>query len=280
MKNIEPKLSSIDEEIEYCLAGKKLFGDDFTEDQIRQWFRDEELGYYNLGGNKKERYTYGYHALNLRHGYNVLPGRKFKHVLGLGSAYGEELYPILDKSDQITILEPADGFATHMVQGVPVSYVKPEPLGDMPFESATFDMISCFGVLHHIPNVSKVIREIFRCLEPGGYVLIREPVHSMGDWRKPRSGLTRRERGIPQNILSKIIEESGFEILREKKCMFSLTSRLRFLMRTPVYGNKLVVFFDELICSLPIWPNRYHATSAIYKLRPTSVFFVLQRPES
>ena len=280
MNHIDPQIASIAQNVEYCLTGAKLYGDDFTEDQIRQWFRDEEQGYYNLGSNNKEQYAYGYHALNVHHGYSVLPDRKFKHVLGLGSAYGDELYPILDKSSHVTILEPADGFSRDLVRGIPVNYVKPDPSGNLPFESGTFDLISCLGVLHHIPNVSKVVREIFRCLEPGGYALIREPIHSMGDWRKPRPGLTRRERGIPLNIFRKIIQESGFEVIREKKCMFSLTARLHFMMRTPVYGNKLVVFIDDLISNLPIWPTRYHATNAIYKLRPTSVFFVLRRPEN
>jgi hypothetical protein len=131
-------------------SGKKLYGDDFSEAQIRQWFQDEELGYYNLGSNEdKAKHEYGYHALNRRHGFRVLPKRQFRHVLGVGSAYGEELSPILSSSQKVTILEPADDFAVSDVQGVPVSYVKPDPLGTLPFEPGEFDLVTCLGVLHH-----------------------------------------------------------------------------------------------------------------------------------
>ena len=68
-----------------------------------------------------------------------------------------------------------------------------------------FDLIVCFGALHHIPNVSRIIGEFYRCSEKGGYVLMREPIISMGDWTKKRKGLTRRERGIPLKILRDII---------------------------------------------------------------------------
>src|SRR5438034_6737267 len=37
-------------------------------------------------------------------------------------------------------------------------YVKPRTNGDMPFDRETFDLITCFGVLHHIANISHVMR--------------------------------------------------------------------------------------------------------------------------
>lgn len=61
------------------------------------------------------------------------------------------------------------------------------------FESEQFDLITCLGALHRIPNVSMVVNELYRCLGKGGYLLLREPVVSMGDWSVPREGLTKRE---------------------------------------------------------------------------------------
>ena len=64
------------EEMEPYFSGKKLYGNDFTEEQIRQWFRDEELGYYNPGSHSEGgTHEYGYHALNRRHGFRILPDR-------------------------------------------------------------------------------------------------------------------------------------------------------------------------------------------------------------
>lgn len=256
-------------------SGKKLYGDDFAPSEIEAWFKDEEDGYFNLLSSSHGSYEYGYNALNMEHGFRFLPDGRFDDVLGVGSAYGREFMPIADKCSRITILEPSEDFQGHEVGGVPVDYIKPRSDGILPFKDASFNLITCFGVLHHIPNVSAVINELYRCLRPKGYLLLREPINSMGDWRFPRKGLTKRERGIPIEVFSGIIIKAGFKIIREKKCAFSLTSRLKHVMKRPVYNSAFAVLFDSLLCSFPFWPDRYHPDTYYHKLRPTSVFFVL-----
>lgn len=264
--------------MEIYFSGKKLYGNDFSQAQIDDWFADEAEGYFKLTQSGDGAYAYGYHALNKKHGYSALPKCRFGHILGIGSAYGDELEPVLAHSDQISIFEPSDGFKSTVLNGVPVNYVKPVASGDMPFDSNSFDLITCFGVLHHIPNVSKVVGEFYRVLKPGGYALVREPIISMGDWRQPRSGLTKRERGIPLAIMRGFVKQAGFRVVRERRCMFSLTSRLRHVVSGPVYNSAAAVSLDALLCALPIWPEVYHARNALQKLRPTAVYFVLQKP--
>lgn len=41
----------------------------------------------------------------------------------------------------------------------------------LPFRNAAFDCVYSFGVLHHIPDVEPVIREIVRVLRPGGELI-------------------------------------------------------------------------------------------------------------
>lgn len=270
--------NSDDVGMEAYFSGKKLYGNDFSQAQIEAWFADEAEGYFNLTQSGDGEYGYGYHELNRRHGYSGLPKRRFGHVLGIGSAYGDELKPILAHSDRISILEPSEGFKSTALHGVPLSYVKPVASGDMPFDSDSLDLITCLGVLHHIPNVSKVVDEFYRVLKPGGYALVREPIISMGDWRKPRTGLTKRERGIPLPVLRDFVRETGFKVVRERKCMFSLTSRLKHVVSGSVFDNTAVVALDALLSALPIWPKVYHARNVLQKLRPTSVYYVLQKP--
>ncbi len=264
--------------MESYLSGEKLYGDDFSQEEIDAWFADEAEGYFNLTSAESRKYSYGYHALNIRHGFSRLPAQRFAHVLGVGSAYGDELLPILSRSDRVTILEPSDGFKQNPIGQVPVSYKNPLASGDLPFHSNSFDLITALGVLHHIPNVTKVIREFFRVLQPGGHALVREPTISMGDWRGPRVGLTKRERGIPLRLLRGMVQDVGFQIFRERQCMFSLTSRLRLVMSAPVYNSRFVAAMDQLISALPLWSKRYHACNVWQKLRPTAVFFVLHKP--
>ena len=43
---------------------------------------------------------------------------------------------------------------------------------NLPFESDSMDCVYSFGVLHHIPEIEKVIDEIYRVLKPNGIVMI------------------------------------------------------------------------------------------------------------
>ncbi len=258
--------------------GEKLYGDDFDRAQLEQWYADEAEGYADLGAKDQGAYVYAYHALNAAHGWSALKGRTFERALGLGSAYGDEFKPIASQIKRITILEPSDAFAASSIGSTPVDYAKPDISGILPFPESTFDLVTSLGVLHHIANVSLVVKELSRVMKPGGVFLLREPTHSMGDWRKPRSGLTKHERGIHLPILRRIVTDAGFEIVREKRCMFPLTSRLRKIVGKPAYNSGFAVGLDIIFSALFSGNKVYHAESKWQKLRPTSVYMVLRKP--
>jgi SAM-dependent methyltransferase len=254
-----------------ALRGDRLYGDDFSPEEIARWFQEEEDGYYKLT-RQGSRYEYAYHATNLEHGYRHLPSGRFENVLGVGSAYGDELSPILDRCNDVTILEPSEGFRNPRFK-----YVAPAPSGLMPFPDASFDLVTCLNVLHHVPRVSLVVREVARVLRQGGHALISEPIISMGDWRRPRRGLTKNERGIPIELFRDFIGSADLTVVREHLHSFALTSRWVYVVRRPPYNSRWIVRLDSFICSLPIWFRRYHADHWIQKLRATSVFFVLRK---
>jgi SAM-dependent methyltransferase len=264
------------EEHDLCLSGTKLYGDDLGPEDVRKWVQEEQTGYYNLGAGNRQTYVYGYHALNWRHAFSWLPKKDFSHVLGVGSAYGDELLPMIGSIRNVTILDP--GFLATQVGNLPVNHVRPKADGGFPLENGTVDLITCFSVIHQLPNVRFLIREMFRCLTPGGFALVREPIISLGDWRKPRKGLTKHQRGIPLEIFREMVTLSGFRIVRERLCTFALTSRLKYLVKEPVYNVRWCVVLDEWLCGLPMWSRRYHPRFLWHKLRPWSVAYVLQKP--
>ncbi len=266
------------EPLDRYLSGERLYGDDFSPDQIGPWHDDEREGYADLGAKDVENYTYAYHALNALHGFGYLPDRRFLHALGLGSAHGDEFAPIADRVGRVTILEPSDIFARNSVHGIPARYIKPRADGTLPFPDRTFDLVTCLGVLHHIPNVTHVVREIHRCMSSGGFALVREPVISMGDWRHPRRGLTRRERGIPLALFRTMLGEAGFEIVKETLCVVPVIPYVWHLAGREAFNNRLATRLDRFFSRMLAWNLRYHATSLVKrKLRPVAAYYVLTR---
>ncbi|MEU2629897.1 methyltransferase domain-containing protein [Kitasatospora sp. NPDC007106] len=268
-----------DEFAERYLSGLELWGDDFGPAQIEEWFADEREAYANLGAASSDSEAYGYSGFNRQYGFRYLPDRRFRRALGVGSAFGGEFLPVLDRIDDITILEPSAHLRSAALRSTPVRYEDPVPSGDMPFDDRSFDLVLCFGVLHHIPNVSKVVREIGRVTAPGGWVLLCEPVVSMGDWRSAdRPGLTRRERGIPRHLLERAVGDAGLSIRSSLFCAATPTSRIGRLLRCNMYANRIGAVVDRALALATAWNYRYHPTSAWQKLRPSSVFIVAQRP--
>lgn len=43
---------------------------------------------------------------------------------------------------------------------------------DLPYESGYFDCICSMGVLHHVPDPERAVAEIYRCLKPGGRLIV------------------------------------------------------------------------------------------------------------
>jgi SAM-dependent methyltransferase len=262
------------------LSGDKLYGDDFNSAEIATWFKEEEYGYYYLGkANAKlsEPSEYGYHAFNRHHAYNLLEREHFATCLAFGCAKGDDVLPVAHKVGRFIAVEPAEEWWSDSIGNTRADYRKPNIDGQIDMPDQSVDLIVCLGVLHHIPNVTKVISEFARVLAPGGVLIIREPIHSMGDWSKPRNGLTKNERGIPMHLLSRQINSQGLSIRSFRPCMFSLTYRLRLIVRRP-FDNRFAVLLDHVASMLFAWNNKYNRTSLIDKVAPTSVFIVAEKP--
>ncbi len=260
-------------DLQEFFSGKKLWGDDFGPDEIKAWYDDEKEGYASLESADNEGGSYMYDMVNHVHGFSK---KKLSNAraLGLGSAYGDEFKSILSQLKSITILDPSDKFAAHHLQNVPVTYRKPEVSGDILMDKDSFDMVVSFGVLHHIPNVSHVVSEIGRVLESGGVFFLREPIISMGDWRQPRKGLTRRERGIPPQVLKDILHRAGFRIVSAHYCFSPVAMRLARLGNPNLYFKKWFVYLDWLMASAGSILFRYHRTKKWQHLGPTNTFIV------
>ncbi|SHM49179.1 Methyltransferase domain-containing protein [Chitinophaga jiangningensis] len=260
-------------------SGEVLHGDNFTEAEITQWYNDEKEGYAGLVSGYKS-YEYSYHQINRMYGFNYLPDKKFQRVLGIGSAFGHEFVPIAGQIENLYILEPSDNLVSDAIGGVKTNYKKPNIDGTIDFPTDYFDLIICFDTMHHIPNVKHVLTEMHRCLAPGGFLLLKEPVNSMGDWSKPRAGLTKWERGIPYQYFKKNLPEIGFKVVK-KHHFFTMTSFLirktEKLLSKPIYRYKFYLWVDKYLSKLLSFNTPYHPTSIWQRIGPTEIFYILTK---
>ncbi|WP_183575626.1 methyltransferase domain-containing protein [Mucilaginibacter sp. X5P1] len=262
------------------LNGKSLYGDDFTIDEIESWYKQEKEAYANLGSKNTETYWYGYHALNNLHGFNYLKGKCFNNVLGLGAAWGHEFDVIIDQISNLHIIEPSDQLRSEKIGNIKPVYTVPAISGAINYPDNYFDLVTSFGTLHHIPNISYVISELYRVTKKGGYILIREPIISMGDWTKPRPGLTTHERGIPLNIFRDILAKHPLQIINEGLC-FTMTAFFQRIWinfsKRPIYTFKSYILLDKWLSKLFYWNLKYHATHKLQRIAPQSAFYVLKK---
>lgn len=268
--------------MEMYFDGKKLYGDDFSFEQIKQWYDEEAEGYADLGNKNKNSYSYEYHLVNQIHGYDKVKDLNFDHALGFGAAWGYEFEPIIKKISNLTIIEPSDKLISNTIGNLKPNYVKPNIDGHLPFDDSSFDLITCFGTLHHIPNVSFVLGELVRTLKSNGHLLIREPIISMGDWRKHRKGLTKNERGIPISFFEEELSKHSLKIISKDYC-FTATSFIQrnfgFLIKKPIYSYKSYVLFDKIISGFLKKNVRYHAIRKFNMIAPGSIFYVIRKTQ-
>jgi len=257
-------------------SGERLRGDDFSHAEEAAWYAAEVGAYQDLGySDSSAGDDYPYHLLNSKLGYSKISMRPESKILGIGSAHGAEFLPIAHLAKSFHVVESDQRYWRNELFGKPAKYTAPSPSGFL-LDASNFDLVTCFGVLHHVCKVSAFVAEVNRVLRPGAYMLVREPIISMGDWRKPRSGLTQNERGIPLRIMRSICESSGFEILSEQLVGHKGIEIIWKLFRSTPWKSKTGIVVDQLVGSM-YRDVRYHRRSAFEKLTPTSAFWVLRK---
>jgi SAM-dependent methyltransferase len=266
------------------LLGRSLYGDNFSSDQIQEWYDSEVTGYFDLLSDHYKltdvggEYAYQYAALNHFHAFDLLLQRQFDVCLALGCAAGDDIAPLAPAVRQFIAIEPAEKWWRDSIGGKPAVYMKPSPIGDIALESGSVDLATSIGVLHHIPNVSHVVAEIARVLRPGGLFVLREPISSMGDWRKGRAGLTAHERGLPMKWFETLAQDKGFRVVARRACMFGPLSAVSKKLRiSRPFAALPFVIIDYLLSQALRWNTRYWRDSFAKKLAPSSAFWTLER---
>lgn len=96
------------------------------------------------------------------------PGR----VLDVGCAAGYFLAVMQEQGWQVTGLEPSDAIRPQAEERLGRANVHGGLLGQVPLAPGSFDLITMWDVIEHIPDVVAAAREVRKLLAPGGKFLI------------------------------------------------------------------------------------------------------------
>lgn len=115
------------------------------------------------------------------------------HALDLGAGRGISSYALARDGWQVTALEPdpsplvgAEAIRSLAQQTALAIHVVGEYSEDLPFPTASFDLVNCRQALHHARDLARTCQEIARVLKPGGILMAtREHVISQpGDLQR------------------------------------------------------------------------------------------------
>jgi 2-polyprenyl-3-methyl-5-hydroxy-6-metoxy-1,4-benzoquinol methylase len=268
------------------LSGEKLVGDDFSRDEIHQWYKEEEEAYCELTNNIKSE-PYLYENINNFYGLKKILS-KLKHkkeinILCFGAAYGGEvkaIKTILDKDTslkyQITVIDSSDEMLSSIQQELSVKIKKATADGIIDIEPNSFDLVTCFGVLHHIPNVSFVLSQLSNILKSKGFIFLREPISSMGKWQGYRVGTTINERGISEKYFINTFDKLNLKIVSKNYSFFIPIIRLFNIFGLNI-NSYIVIYSDYFFSKLFSWNVAYYRSNILKKLAPGSLFIVGQK---
>lgn len=134
---------------------------------------------------------------------------------------------------------------------------------DLPFQDSLFDVVHAKGVLHHVDDFDRSLREIRRVLKPGGVVLLADP--NAGPLRRLEEFIAHKDEHFSDTHRSHSAPayrkslESEFDLLSFKYfgflayplCVPDIFDIGRFLP-APTSLTKLLIHLDQLISRIPL----------------------------
>jgi SAM-dependent methyltransferase len=201
--------------------------------------------------------------------FSILVG---KRVLEVGSGSGRILRMLSRYSPKELIgIEPSSGFAKLVENTNDIKNLKLINISGSDFKVDNLDVIISLGVIHHIPNASEVIQNIYHSLAEDGtfimWVYGRENNQPYVFFQENARKLTKM---LPDNVLNQI--SLGVSFLFD---LYGVLSKILFYNKLPLTGyhqnvfskcgrrEKKYIIFDQLN---PTYSKYYREAEVIYLL--------------
>ncbi len=154
----------------------------------------------------------------------------------------------------------------------------------LPFENASFDLVVCRGVLHHVADLRTTLVEIHRVLRPSGELILSEPSNDWWLVRTMRKLMYRfsdkfdkEDEGFLSDQLRDLIEVTGFREIRMERFGYSAYVLAGFPDHLPVLRY---VPWNVAIARLLIRLDRRWACTPVFNRMSLQIFASARRPSS
>lgn len=102
---------------------------------------------------------------------------KGKRVLEIGVGHGAEAQKMIEAGAKYTGIDISSAAISRVRErfrlfSLPYEELKIMKAEDLAFPDNSFDLVFSHGVLHHSPQIEKIIAEIYRVLKPGGQFVV------------------------------------------------------------------------------------------------------------
>jgi SAM-dependent methyltransferase len=185
-----------------------------------------------------------------------LPGTEPFRIADLGCGTGA-MFDVLSEYGDLFGLEPSVEAVSWAATTARAHLVQAES-GRIPFRSESLDLVTMFDSLEHIDDDVQVVRDTFRIIRAGGYLIISVPAfQSLMTWRETQLGHKRR---YSIKRLHRLLTENGFEVLFNRymyAALFPLlllkTLKDRFLTRPGTLRSDIAMPPEPLNTWLANW---------------------------
>ena len=148
-----------------------------NKNQIKEfWEQGPPMGFIGENYSYEQKRNFRYSLQDYMHDTFRFEDFKGQKVLEIGCGAGIDSAEFARNGALVTSTD----FTERSVQStkellteakLPVNVLQADAT-KLQFEDNTFDCVYSFGVLHHIPNIEKVLAEIKRVLKPGGRIMV------------------------------------------------------------------------------------------------------------
>jgi SAM-dependent methyltransferase len=133
-------------------------------------------------------------------------------ICDVGCGTGRNLELLARFGEVVGVEPPGAGLESCRARGLGPEVVAEGSALALPFEDASFDLLTAFDVLEHIDDDHAALREFHRVLRPNGYLLVTVPAYRFL-WSVHDESLGHRRRYMASELHGKL-NTSGFVVVK------------------------------------------------------------------